>query len=79
MKLKVSATCGHSFCGECIFEIFEQNHLKIKCPLCRKEIAMVFKLFNDVGPSADVEKVINNIREYNRMFDDNRPIMRRIV
>jgi len=40
---------------------------------------MVFKLFNDVGPSADVEKVINNIREYNRMFDDNRPIMRRIV
>ena len=43
-KLEVSATCGHSFCGGCLMDIFERDRAsKITCPLCRKEITTIFK------------------------------------
>jgi Zn finger protein HypA/HybF involved in hydrogenase expression len=44
-KLEVASTCGHTYCAECILSLYQHEHMKIKCPLCRQEMNVLFKLF----------------------------------
>ena len=74
----MSATCGHSFCGECIFDIYERINNRLDCPLCRRPVTTLFRNFPDGIDDHNSEKIIVGIIDYNRAFDDNRSWWRRI-
>eukprot|EP01119_Soliformovum_irregulare_P024265 TRINITY_DN8660_c0_g1_i1.p1 TRINITY_DN8660_c0_g1~~TRINITY_DN8660_c0_g1_i1.p1 ORF type:complete len:1090 (+),score=328.13 TRINITY_DN8660_c0_g1_i1:158-3427(+) len=40
----IFAPCGHGTCGECQKQ-WERRSDKVKCPICRTEVAMVVKMF----------------------------------
>ena len=73
---EVSSTCGHSFCSDCILSLYQHNNDQIKCPLCRQGISLLFRLFQ---PTPDTAVIEQRLRDYNRIFDDNRPLYRRII
>lgn len=78
-KYRVSATCGHSFCGHCLLGLYVHEANKIKCPLCRQDITTIFKIFVEREPAEQIDPLIEQIRNYNRLFDDNRPLLRRVI
>lgn len=49
-RLEMSATCGHTFCSNCIFMIYDRSRARISCPTCRKPVTTMFKLFEDSNP-----------------------------
>jgi hypothetical protein len=51
---EVSSSCSHSFCGECVMALYLAREQQIKCPLCRQDIHMLFRLFQ----SSDATKEI---------------------
>ena len=79
-RFEISGTCGHSFCAECILQIYRRENDRINCPLCRKPLVIMIKSFNDEEGTAEQRHRIQlQIDEYNRRFDDNRPLIRRLL
>lgn len=78
-RYEVSATCGHSFCGRCIIQLYERWNDRIQCPLCRRVMTTMFRGFDErYGQQRQRTRIMNQIHGYNQRFDDNRPLWRRI-
>lgn len=76
-RFRVVATCAHSFCADCFFQLYHARHeTQVECPLCRKQVIAIFKAFDDPEPAAKVAEVRQHIREYNQKFGDDRSIKR---
>ena len=48
---RVVATCSHSFCADCFFQIYNaREQHQVECPLCRTPVIAIFKAFEERVP-----------------------------
>ena len=47
IKLGLMTPCGHSFCGDCILEVYRKGKefARISCPYCRQKVSHDMKLY----------------------------------
>jgi RING finger protein 170 len=80
---EVNATCGHIFCGKCLVDFWEsKNKIKLKCPLCRRDINMIIVNFSPYEASYGdpvTRKVIQSIKYYNICFSNQHRTMLQVV
>ncbi|XP_023344930.1 E3 ubiquitin-protein ligase RNF170 [Eurytemora carolleeae] len=74
-RFAVQTNCGHSYCGNCILEVWRRSSQlsAITCPYCRQRITLLLSYFSQEERTAaepgDVEirnKVLEHIYAYNK-------------
>mmetsp|Transcript_23919 Transcript_23919/g.42378 ORF Transcript_23919/g.42378 Transcript_23919/m.42378 type:complete len:214 (-) Transcript_23919:214-855(-) len=66
IKDEAQLSCGHLFCATCILSVWEHVGGKLKCPMCRQEVDMIFPNFAEAD--ANSTKAALEISKYNCMF-----------
>lgn len=56
--------------------IWEHTNKQIKCPMCRKEICLIF---SDFYSDEDCGTLVQRIKSYNRLFHDDRSLWVKLV
>lgn len=77
----VETNCGHTFCGNCIFQYYEiapRNEGPLatpSCPYCRQRMTVLLPFFSedeqndaDLNAAAQRKTLYENVRAYNRLF-----------
>lgn len=54
--LKTTATCGHNYCGRCIFKVCERSPGKAVCPACLLKVTTLFPVFQEICSFPKEEK-----------------------